>query len=98
MDSAASLTQRLRKAERRGQMRAYALIAPLFIFGRRVRALSTKTQDRFAQAVGFARHFIGNPDLVERIRQGWPLARFDRKTLYTPGEAGYADYPPYAAA
>jgi NADPH2 dehydrogenase/N-ethylmaleimide reductase len=51
-----------------------------------------------AQAVGFARHFIGNPDLVERIRQGWPLARFDRKTLYTPGEAGYADYPPYAAA
>ena len=32
MDSTASLTQRLRKAERRGQMRAYALIAPLFIF------------------------------------------------------------------
>ena len=32
MDSAASLTQRLRKAERRGHWRAYALIAPLFIF------------------------------------------------------------------
>ncbi len=32
MDSSASLTQRLRKAERRGQLRAYALIAPLFIF------------------------------------------------------------------
>ena len=46
-----------------------------------------------AQAVSFARHFIGNPDLVRRIRQGLPLARFDRKTLYTPGAAGYNDYP-----
>lgn len=51
-----------------------------------------------ADAVAFGRHFIGNPDLVDRIRQSWPLARFDRKKLYTPGEAGYADYPPYAAA
>lgn len=49
-------------------------------------------------AVAFGRHFIGNPDLVARIRQGWPLASFDRKTLYTPGEAGYCDYPPHAAA
>ena len=32
MDSEANLSQRLRKAERRGQLRAYALIAPLFIF------------------------------------------------------------------
>jgi len=32
MDSAANLSQRLRKAELRGQLRAYALIAPLFIF------------------------------------------------------------------
>jgi N-ethylmaleimide reductase len=45
------------------------------------------------QAVSFARHFIANPDLVRRIRDGLPLARFDRKTLYTPGEAGYSDYP-----
>ena len=47
-------------------------------------------------AGAFGRHFIGNPDLVARIRQGWPLASFDRKTLYTPGEAGYCDYPAYA--
>jgi putative spermidine/putrescine transport system permease protein len=32
MDSVGNLTQRLHKAERRGQLRAYALIAPLFIF------------------------------------------------------------------
>ena len=49
-------------------------------------------------AVSFGRHFIGNPDLVDRLREGWPLSKFDRKTLYTPGEAGYTDYPAFAAA
>ncbi|BDI06268.1 alkene reductase [Sphaerotilus microaerophilus] len=46
------------------------------------------------EAVSFARHFIANPDLPERLRQGQPLARFDRRTLYTAGVAGYTDYPP----
>ena len=45
------------------------------------------------EAVSFARHFIANPDLVERLRRGLPLARFDRKTLYSPGPEGYSDYP-----
>jgi N-ethylmaleimide reductase len=49
-------------------------------------------------AVSFARHFIANPDLVERLRQGLPLARFDRKTLYSPGPQGYTDYPSATAA
>lgn len=44
-------------------------------------------------AVSFARHFIGNPDLVRRIRDDLALSRFDRKTLYTPGPRGYSDYP-----
>lgn len=35
------------------------------------------------QAVSFARPFIANPDLVQRMRHGWPLAQFDRKTIYT---------------
>jgi len=46
-----------------------------------------------AHAVSFGRHFIGNPDLVDRIRNQTALAKFDRKTLYTPGPAGYIDYP-----
>jgi NADPH2 dehydrogenase/N-ethylmaleimide reductase len=50
-----------------------------------------------AQAVAFARDFIANPDLLRRLREGLPLARFDRKTLYTAGAAGYADYPCAAA-
>lgn len=43
-------------------------------------------------AVSFARHFIANPDLVRRLREGQPLAHFNRHTLYTPGAAGYTDY------
>lgn len=49
--------------------------------------------DGVGDAVSFARHFIGNPDLVQRLRDGVEPARFDRRTLYTPGEAGYTDYP-----
>lgn len=45
------------------------------------------------QAVSFARHFIANPDLVRRMREGLPLAKFDRRTLYTAGAQGYLDYP-----
>ncbi len=45
-------------------------------------------------AVSFGRPFIANPDLVQRWRNGLPLADFDPSTLYTPGAAGYADYPP----
>jgi 2,4-dienoyl-CoA reductase-like NADH-dependent reductase (Old Yellow Enzyme family) len=48
-----------------------------------------------AAAVSFARAFIANPDLIARYRNGWPLASFDRKTLYTPGAAGYTSYLPY---
>ncbi|WP_150303701.1 alkene reductase [Pseudomonas saliphila] len=51
--------------------------------------------DGGADAVSFARHFIANPDLVERIRQYQPLSKFDRKTLYSPGSAGYCDYLPF---
>jgi N-ethylmaleimide reductase len=50
-----------------------------------------------AHAVSFARDFIANPDLVRRLREGLPLAKFDRKTLYTAGPAGYSDYPALAA-
>lgn len=44
-------------------------------------------------AVSFGRDFIANPDLPARIAEGADLAKFDMNTLYTPGEAGYCDYP-----
>jgi N-ethylmaleimide reductase len=46
-----------------------------------------------AAAVSFARAFIGNPDLVARFETQAELNRFDPKCLYTPGPAGYTDYP-----
>lgn len=44
-------------------------------------------------AVSFGRPFIANPDLVRRYREGLALSQMNPKTLYTPGEAGYTDYP-----
>ncbi|PWW79506.1 FMN-linked oxidoreductase [Tuber magnatum] len=46
-----------------------------------------------AEGIVFGRYFISNPDIVERLRNGWPLARYDRSTFYVPGAAGYTDYP-----
>ena len=47
----------------------------------------------------FGRPFIANPDLVERLRHGWPLAQAERATFYGPhGAHGYTDYPAFAAA
>ena len=39
--------------------------------------------------------FIANPDLVERLKNGWPLAEFTREAFYGGGEAGYTDFPNY---
>jgi N-ethylmaleimide reductase len=46
-------------------------------------------------AVTFGRHFISNPDLPRRIREGLPLAQYDRNTFYTFDSRGYNDYPAY---
>lgn len=46
-----------------------------------------------ADAVSFGRPFIGNPDLVERLRGDVPLSGYDKSLTYTPGPRGYTDYP-----
>ncbi len=51
----------------------------------------------FADLVCFGRPFIANPDLVERLRTGAPLAEPDQATFYTGGPKGYIDYPALAA-
>lgn len=45
--------------------------------------------------ISFGRAFIANPDLPERIRNGWELNKYDRSTFYTNEAAGYTDYPFY---
>ncbi len=51
-----------------------------------------------ADLIAFGRPFISNPDLVDRIRNGWPLAEpADMSAWYTPvGETGYTDFSTYA--
>jgi 2,4-dienoyl-CoA reductase-like NADH-dependent reductase (Old Yellow Enzyme family) len=46
-----------------------------------------------ADAISFGRPFIANPDLVERLRAGAPIAPADAATFYTQGVEGYLDYP-----
>jgi 2,4-dienoyl-CoA reductase-like NADH-dependent reductase (Old Yellow Enzyme family) len=46
-----------------------------------------------ADAISFGRPFIGNPDLVERLQTGAPLATDDMATWYSQGPEGYVDYP-----
>lgn len=44
----------------------------------------------------FGRHFLANPDLVHRIREGKALNKYRRDTFYAQGrtpEDGYTDYP-----
>ena len=46
-----------------------------------------------ADLVAFGRPFLGNPDLVARMKSGAALNALDMSTFYTPGEKGYTDYP-----
>jgi N-ethylmaleimide reductase len=46
---------------------------------------------------GFGQPFIANPDLVARLKNGWPLTTPDRETYYGGDEKGYVDYSPYVA-
>lgn len=49
-----------------------------------------------ADLIAFGRPFIANPDLPERIANGWPINELDPSTLYGGGEVGYTDYPFFA--
>ncbi|MGW0014660.1 alkene reductase [Streptomyces tendae] len=48
-----------------------------------------------AELISFGRGFISNPDLVERLRTGLPVAPVDEATYYQGGDAGYLTYPAY---
>lgn len=46
--------------------------------------------------IAFGTSYIANPDLVERMHNGWPLAESDHSTFYgVIGAKGYTDYPAY---
>lgn len=47
-------------------------------------------------AVAFARAYLANPDLAERLRKGAPLNPPDPSTFYGGAARGYIDYPALA--
>jgi N-ethylmaleimide reductase len=51
-----------------------------------------------ADLISFGRPFISNPDLVERFRNGWPLAEPAPMAAWSSpsGGKGYTDFPAYA--
>ena len=51
-----------------------------------------------ADAVGFGRQFIANPDLPLRLKSGAPLNPYNRATFYGGGAVGYVDYPAHENA
>ncbi|TSD89335.1 alkene reductase [Mycobacterium sp. KBS0706] len=55
-------------------------------------------EEGLIDVAAFGEPFIANPDLVERLRDGWPLARADRALHYGGGAHGYTDHPTYQAA
>lgn len=48
-----------------------------------------------ADLISFGRAFLANPDLVERLRGGAPIAVADEATYYQGGDEGYLTYPPH---
>jgi N-ethylmaleimide reductase len=59
---------------------------------------TARLREGLADLFAFGRPFIANPDLVERLKIGAPLASFNPAALYGGGSAGYTDYPAMAAS
>ncbi|WP_293678069.1 alkene reductase [uncultured Phenylobacterium sp.] len=55
-------------------------------------AIAVRAADA-ADMIAFGRPFIGNPDLVERLRRNAPLNVADPRAYYGGGARGYTDFP-----
>ena len=55
--------------------------------------LANKETGGGADLFAFGRPYIGNPDLVARLKKGGPFAESDKATWYGGGAEGYTDYP-----
>jgi 2,4-dienoyl-CoA reductase-like NADH-dependent reductase (Old Yellow Enzyme family) len=57
------------------------------------RGIGATIAERLADLIAFGRPYIANPDLVERLATGPPLAEVRWKTVYGAGPRGYSGYP-----
>ncbi|TIB01804.1 hypothetical protein E3P92_01309 [Wallemia ichthyophaga] len=53
--------------------------------------VANRRAEEFDEIVAFGKHFVSNPDLPERLRNGWPLNEPDSTTYYSGGEKGYTE-------
>jgi 2,4-dienoyl-CoA reductase-like NADH-dependent reductase (Old Yellow Enzyme family) len=58
-----------------------------------VHAKGGRISEGKADLFAFGHHFIANPNLVERLKSGAPLAQMNPATIYGGGAEGYTDYP-----
>lgn len=65
-------------------------------FGFDKASANTAIESGQANLVSFGKPFIGNPDLVRRLRDDLPLSESMPETYYQGGAEGYVDYPPAA--
>ena len=57
-------------------------------------ALANKTLgEHGADLISFGRPFLANPDLIDRLRSGAPLAEAPKKYWYGGDAVGYSDWP-----
>lgn len=54
-------------------------------------------EEQQADLIAFGRPFIANPDLPERIANGWTFNDLNAAKLYGGAEEGFTDYPVYNA-
>ena len=57
------------------------------------RGIGAAIAERPADLIAFGRPYIANPDLVERLATGPPLAEVSWETVYGSGPRGYSGYP-----
>lgn len=60
-----------------------------YAYGQAARAV----ESGIADAVGFGRHFLANPDLPERLARGAGVREAQRATFFGGDDRGYVDYP-----
>ena len=60
--------------------------------------LAREVADSTGNLIAFGRTYTSNPDLVERLKNDWPLTPYDRSTFYTnhTGTKGYNDWTNYS--
>ncbi|MBB3002317.1 2,4-dienoyl-CoA reductase-like NADH-dependent reductase (Old Yellow Enzyme family) [Paraburkholderia tropica] len=79
------------RSETRGTSGATLILAGGLDFQKASALLASGTIDLAA----FGAPYIANPDLVERFRHGWAIAKVDASTYYGGDAHGYTDYPHY---